>query len=228
MSSRSVVIYGASRQGAIVSEIILQANSADVVGFLDDDKEKIGSSICGIPVLGGFDWVTKNPREGLEAFVAIGNNDARILLSRRLREAGCYLTNVVHPSAIIMPSVVLGSGVLICAGAILISGTQLEDDTVINTGVAVDHDSLICTGAYLSPGVRTAGCVTVGNGAFVGLGALLGPNVKVGNGAVVGAGSVVLRDIEPDAMVAGTPARLIRKLEGNRNWQRILAGPNER
>ena len=41
--------------------------------------------------------------------------------------------------------------------------------------------------------------------------ALIGPGVTVGAGAVVGAGSVVMRDVEPLAVVAGNPARQVKR-----------------
>lgn len=55
--------------------------------------------------------------------------------------------------------------------------------------------------------------VTIGNGAWLGANVTVLPGVRIGQGAVVGAGSVVTKDCEPDAVYAGVPARLIRRLD---------------
>lgn len=54
------------------------------------------------------------------------------------------------------------------------------------------------------------GRVVLGHDVWIGHGAIVLPGVTVGTGAVVGAGSVVTRDVEPYAIVAGTPARFVR------------------
>ena len=53
--------------------------------------------------------------------------------------------------------------------------------------------------------------VTIGNHVWVGAGATSLKGVTIGDGAVVGAGSVVTRNIEPNTIVAGNPARVIRR-----------------
>ncbi|MFC4357723.1 CatB-related O-acetyltransferase [Halobium salinum] len=50
------------------------------------------------------------------------------------------------------------------------------------------------------------GPITVGNDVWIGTNAVLLPGVSVGSGAVIGAGSIVTRDVEPYAIVAGSPA----------------------
>jgi NDP-sugar pyrophosphorylase family protein len=56
----------------------------------------------------------------------------------------------------------------------------------------------------------TNGDVTIGNDVWIGSGATIMSGVNVGHRAVIGANSCVTRDVEPYAIVAGNPARLIR------------------
>jgi len=63
--------------------------------------------------------------------------------------------------------------------------------------------------------------IAIGAYAWVAAGAFIGPGVTVGDGAVVGARAVVAKDVEPQAVVAGNPARLIR-------YRRSPGSPKER
>jgi len=49
--------------------------------------------------------------------------------------------------------------------------------------------------------------VIIGNNVFLGAGAIILPGVKVGDGAIIGAGSIVTKDVEPNTVVFGNPAR---------------------
>lgn len=55
--------------------------------------------------------------------------------------------------------------------------------------------------------------VTIGDGTMVGGACIILPGVTIGEGVVIGGGSVVVHDCEPNAIYAGNPARLIRRLE---------------
>jgi len=56
------------------------------------------------------------------------------------------------------------------------------------------------------------GKIRIEDDAWIGAGAIILPNVTIGKGAVVGAGAVVIKDVPPYTVVAGVPAREIRKL----------------
>ena len=54
--------------------------------------------------------------------------------------------------------------------------------------------------------------VRIGRNCWLGAGVVVLPGVTIGDNAVVAAGSVVIRDVPPDTLVAGNPARVIRKI----------------
>lgn len=58
---------------------------------------------------------------------------------------------------------------------------------------------------------RRAQPVVLGDDVWVGHGAILLPGVEIGTGAVVGAGTVVTKDVAPFTIVAGVPAKIIRR-----------------
>ncbi|HZT88649.1 MAG TPA: sugar O-acetyltransferase [Stellaceae bacterium] len=54
--------------------------------------------------------------------------------------------------------------------------------------------------------------IRIGDDVWIGGGAIVLPDVEIGDRAVIGAGAVVTRDVAPDTVVAGNPARVIRRL----------------
>lgn len=53
--------------------------------------------------------------------------------------------------------------------------------------------------------------VVIGDGCDIGIGSIILPGVNIGEGSQIGAGSVVTRDVEPFSVVAGVPAKLLRR-----------------
>ena len=53
--------------------------------------------------------------------------------------------------------------------------------------------------------------IVIGDDVWIGAGAVVLPGVTIGDGAVVAAGAVVSRDVEPGTVVAGVPARVLRR-----------------
>ena len=58
------------------------------------------------------------------------------------------------------------------------------------------------------------GKVVIEDGCDIGIGSVILPGVVIGEGSVVGAGSVVTKNVEPYAIVAGVPAKVLRKRRG--------------
>ena len=52
----------------------------------------------------------------------------------------------------------------------------------------------------------------IGERVWIGSSAIVLPGIMIGEGSIIGAGSVVTRDVEPNTVVVGSPARQLRKL----------------
>lgn len=69
---------------------------------------------------------------------------------------------------------------------------------------------------------QPAGDTFIGNDVWIGEEAIIMPGIVVGDGAIIGARAVVTRDVEPYAIVAGNPARIIRKRFNDRNIELLM------
>ena len=57
------------------------------------------------------------------------------------------------------------------------------------------------------------GRITIGNNVYVGTNAIILPGVTIGDNAIIGAGAIVTKDVPPNVVVAGVPAKKIKTLE---------------
>lgn len=90
----------------------------------------------------------------------------------------------------------------------------LGDHVTITSGVHfITHDGGVWVFRERNPDIDVFGRIRVGSNVFVGLGATVLPGITIGDNCVVGAGAVVTRDIPPNCVAAGVPARPIRTLE---------------
>jgi sugar O-acyltransferase (sialic acid O-acetyltransferase NeuD family) len=214
------LIVGAGAQGRITLEILRSSRPDDEFLLADDDERCVGRQVLGMDVVARRSLCPADLDR--RVVVAIGNNLVRLRVAAGLGAAGWIFGNAVHASAVVLPSAVLGVGVCLCPGAVVGSGATVGDHALINTAAVVEHDCRIEEGASLSPGVRMGGRVTVGRAAFIGTGATLNPRVRVGAGAIVGAGAVVTDDVPPGVVAYGVPARVIRPVEPNSDWEKLL------
>jgi sugar O-acyltransferase (sialic acid O-acetyltransferase NeuD family) len=207
-----IAIVGAGGHGRVVLDILMQAGTHEVAGFVDSNPALVGRRIDGRPVLGASEnMAALRDQHAIEGVViAIGDNGVRRDFADRLEQLGFKLVNAIHPSANIARNVTLGNNLVIAAGALVGAHCHVGDSVILNTGCIVDHESLIGPGSHICPGARLAGRVSVDAGAFVGIGATVIQNIRIGYEAVVGAGAVVIRDVEPMSTVVGVPAQCIR------------------
>jgi len=101
--------------------------------------------------------------------------------------------------------VVVGDRVTIKSGVQLWDGITLEDDVFVGPNATFTNDKFPRSRVYHQTFPRTL----VRKGASIGANATILPGITIGERAMVGAGAVVTRDIPPDTIVVGNPARIV-------------------
>jgi UDP-perosamine 4-acetyltransferase len=211
----AVVVLGAGGHAKVVVELIRAQGRYDVVGCTDPAPER--GDVVGAPILGSDDILPDLYAQGVRhCFVALGDNQLRMKVARRVASLGFELINAISPNAIVSPTARLGHGVAVMAGAVINAATVVEDLAIINTHSVVDHDCQIGEAAHVAPRAALAGGVRIGPLAFVGAGATIVPGVSVGESSIIGAGATVISNLGPNLVAVGVPARSVRRPSGKR------------
>lgn len=67
------------------------------------------------------------------------------------------------------------------------------------------------------------GDTVIGDGAWIGMRAMLMPGIHIGEGAIIATGAIVTKDVPPYAIVAGSPAKLVKKRFDDATIKELLA-----
>ncbi|SBW09706.1 Sugar O-acyltransferase, sialic acid O-acetyltransferase NeuD family [uncultured Alphaproteobacteria bacterium] len=207
--STPLIVIGAGGHGRVVADLA-RAAGFEVTGFLDPSPALRGAMVDGLPVLGDDAYLASAaPGSVLLAngVGGAGKPEIRRAVFLRFAETGHVFPALVHPRAHVSGNVALAQGCQVMAGATLQTGVQMGANALVNTGAVVDHDCRIGAHAQIAPGAVLCGGVTVDDGAHVGAAACVIQCLRVGAEAMVAAGTVVIRDVPPQARVAGVPAR---------------------
>jgi acetyltransferase-like isoleucine patch superfamily enzyme len=141
-----------------------------------------------------------------------------VKLGRFINLYGCAIGDETKIGAFveIQKNANIGRRCKISSHTFICEGVTIEDNVFIGHGVTFINDTFPMATA---PGgeLQTqqdwkVEPTRIKAGASIGSGATILCNVTVGDRAIVGAGAVVTRDVPPDTIVAGNPARVVRSL----------------
>lgn len=199
-----VILYGGGGFSRIAIDILKVSHAYDVHGIVDMKYPGL-QEVMGIPVIGGDQQLKGLYDSGYhKIFNGVGTNVGRYWRKEpyeRLKAYGFEFPNIIHPRAILEPSVSLGEGNLICAGAIIGTGVQIGNDCVINAGAVISHDSIISDNCHIASGAVLAGIVGVGENTLVGQNVTVYSRVDIGRNVVIENGCNIFKDVPDDTIV---------------------------
>ncbi|CAM3804710.1 2,3,4,5-tetrahydropyridine-2,6-dicarboxylate N-acetyltransferase [Aeromicrobium ponti] len=127
----------------------------------------------------------------------------------------------IEPGAIIRDQVEIGDNAVIMMGASINIGSVVGEGTMIDMNVVLGGRATVGKNCHIGAGTVLAGVieppsakpVVVEDDVVIGANAVVLEGVTVGKGAVVAAGAIVIDDVPPYTVVAGTPARVIKEID---------------
>jgi 2,3,4,5-tetrahydropyridine-2,6-dicarboxylate N-acetyltransferase len=159
-------------------------------------------------------WLKRNKNKIKDHYVEIAARYSALpLLDLRKVDAR------IEPGSIIRDKARIGKDCVIMMGAVINIGAEIGQKTMIDMNAVVGARAIVGQNCHIGAGAVIAGVleppskkpVIIEDNVLVGANAVILEGVRVGKGSVVAAGAVVLKDVSPGIVVAGVPAREIKR-----------------
>lgn len=209
-----ILLFGAGSQARLVLDLIQANNHGDVVAIYDPtrDRPSFDTDITYISQATELPDILQ--REQIRYFhVCIGNQfgRARCQVASFLKSSGLNPLSIISKNAIIDDTSEIEEGSLIMPGVIVQKFARIGPYCVINSGAIIEHEVELFAGVHVMSGAVITGRVSIEEYATIGANATILPDLTVSRDSFVGAGATVTSDIPEGVIVAGCPAKIIKK-----------------
>jgi len=201
-----LLLWGAGAHGRVIHDLAWVCGYRELA-FLDENLA--AESVCGNLVLRPDDERT---RDYTHFVVSLGDNRARARCFEAALRRGLEAAVLIHPSAVISPSAVIGLGTMVLPRVVVGAGVSIGENCILNTACVVEHDSKVSDHVHIAVGAIMGGDVTVEPFVEAGMGAVVLSRLRIGREAVLGAGAVAIRSVGAGSVVAGIPAKPLREV----------------
>ncbi|AIF43910.1 2,3,4,5-tetrahydropyridine-2,6-dicarboxylate N-acetyltransferase [Virgibacillus sp. SK37] len=129
----------------------------------------------------------------------------------------------IEPGAVIRDQVEIGDGCVIMMGAMINIGSVIGEGTMIDMNAVLGGRATVGKNCHIGAGTVLAGVieppsakpVVIEDDVVIGANVVVLEGVTIGKGAIVAAGAIVTKDVAPNTLVAGTPAKVLKEIDEN-------------
>ena len=160
----------------------------------------------------------------MDAIAPIKDQITDMYVENSARNSAIPMIDMLGIDARIEPGAIIRDMVTIEKNAVVMMGAVINIGAVIGEGTMVDMNAVVGARGILGKNVHLGACsvvagvleppsatpVIVEDDVLIGANCVILEGVRIGKSAVVAAGSVVTKDVEPGAVVAGSPAKVVK------------------
>ena len=161
----------------------------------------VGKELNGLPVLAGWSRLADYP--GAMLATPFDSLEIRDIPRERL-------VSIIDPSAWIASTARIGPGCVIYPHCFVGHGAVLGERVFALAAAVINHDDCLEDRVTVCTNVSLAGSVYVEADCYLGQACTVKQLLRIGRDSLIGMGSVVLRDVPPNSVMAGNPARRLR------------------
>jgi len=203
---KDLYILGTGVHGGEMAEIVERANRERntwrLRGFIAAEEKYVGTERNGVKVVAAKDAVA-----GLAEAEFVPDNE----WPRGFPVPREQLVSLVDPSAFVSRTATIGRGCVIYPHCYVGLNARVGDYVFSLAGCVINHDDVVEDRVVLASAVTLAGSVHVEADCYLGQSSTVRQYVRIGAGSLIGMGAVVIKDVPPNSVMVGNPARRLRE-----------------
>jgi sugar O-acyltransferase (sialic acid O-acetyltransferase NeuD family) len=207
-----IYLIGVGNYTEVIIELAIDCGY-DVKGLYHYNNDRVGEEILGISIINSTENLYKTDIQGKQFAVTMGDNKLRNEIANKIRSLGGFTPSLIHPSAVISTSAVIGYGCFIHLNTKISTKSIIGNDCIIDFNSLVAHHASLGEACYMSSIAMVGSYCTIGKRVLFGMNSLILPlGLSLGDDCIVGAKANVTKSFPNKCLLVGNPAKKIKDL----------------
>jgi sugar O-acyltransferase (sialic acid O-acetyltransferase NeuD family) len=206
---KTLCIYGCGGMGREIADLSQRIGKWQEIIFVDDNIKSREVDAIRVYTLEEVNKQFDN--NDLEFIISVGEPTIRKALYDKLAGLKLKFAKIIDPAFILSRSSSVAKGTIVHTGVVATCNVHIGEGCLINNRAVIGHDVTIGEYSVISPNVTISGGVNIGPCCYLGSGAIIRNGIDIGAHSIIGMGAVVLKDVQPNSVMVGNPARFLRE-----------------
>ena len=207
---KKILIFAAGPAGRevfqLVSSINKLKNEWEIIGYVDDDPIKVGTTVDGVQV-----YSNKNKPVKREMYATCGLMNHKIrkkIFNEEIIKSGYQITNLIHPLIEKPKCFKIGNGNIVFGNIHISFEVTIKNFSIISNFCDLAHNLITYDYVTIMPSAIIGGNCEIGENTLIGAGARIHQGTKIGKNCKIGMGTLILNNVKNNTAVVDFPRKV--------------------